>query len=87
MENRGIVELLNLLKDYIIKDEYFKGMCIQISLMVVSNAIDTSEEIIIRNYLKNQKPLTKNHLGFWWTKGNKKPRLDWIDKQIKKLES
>lgn len=88
-------QILKVLRKNIVscKDSLFYGMCEVIhALNMVDDQDDdyiTDKEYInIFEYLykncpfKNINPST----SFWWTKGDKRPRLKWLDKQLKQLK-
>jgi len=65
----------------------FSGLC---SLNM--SFFDREEYDVMKKYIKRNRPLTWYtifSLGlnvYWWKPGNKKPRIKWLDKQIKKQE-
>ena len=85
---RTIVELLEFLKQEIIEEkECFNGMCCSIHILYLTNTIDCVEEKILEHYLEENSPIKKGTKDFWWLKGDKQPRLKWLDEQIQKLQN
>lgn len=84
MKQRTIKELLILLREYIVKQYDFLGMCSEIRDMYHIDLISSVEYDILTNYLKNNKPENIND-NFWWIPREKQPRLDWINEQLKSL--
>lgn len=94
MENQKMIKLLKKLKVKIINVESyrFRGMCLAIVEMRGIGSISIEEYKSIFNYFNQNAPQImqgyKQAINkFWWTQGKKEPRLNWIDEQIKKLES
>ena len=87
MEQRDLKELLILLKYYIIrqKPDIFYGMCIAIDEMLCRDILTYSEYVVLRNFLKDNKPKGLMRLDFWFPKGEKQPRIDWLNNEIYKL--
>lgn len=90
---RSIKELLILLRDYIKEDKYFIGMChtYQFELDLTAD-----EKDLLRMYLRREYPINFNTVlnvvfssnvfaTYWWKAGDKKPRINWLNKQINKL--
>lgn len=85
MKERTVKELLILLREYIVKQYIFWGMCAEIREMYQIELISNKEFKILESYLKNNKPKNTFYDDFWWKEGKKQPRLDWIDEQLKNL--
>lgn len=85
MKQRTIKELLILLREYIVEQDNFFGMCSEINEMYCLDLISNKESKILENYLKNNKPENAFYDDYWWKEGDKKLRLDWIDEQLKNL--
>lgn len=86
--------LLGLLFTYIVNDKDFIGMCCCIQEMVNKYAYDTElegteisvfESKKLRNYLIDNEPRA-TFTGFWWMKGEKRPRLEWLQREILKIK-
>jgi len=81
-------ELLIKLRDHIETEDGFCGMCGSIMEMYdYAKEIDAKGCDILRNYLNDNEPKRKfrgNHL-YWWKAGNKKPRINWLNREIVKL--
>jgi hypothetical protein len=91
---RDIAVLLELLKGSYNKmintEKQYRGLCYCISdLCLGYNIINTSESLLIRNYLKDNVPYDvfyrhgNNFRGFWYSLDNTDCRNDWLDKHIK----
>lgn len=90
MEKLRTIQQLRLLKkmrSLIVRDKNFYGMCGVINDLWNTSRINVFEQGILNVFLYDRKPsLSRQYgCGFWWKSGNKKPRLRWIDKEIKKL--
>jgi hypothetical protein len=85
-QERDILELLILLRDTILTDGCLKGMCLTIMLMTVKpGSISDFEESMLMDYLDAHRPLFRHRGGYWYRKGRVKPRLRWINRQIRRL--
>lgn len=79
--DRPIKELLVLVREFILDDEYFYGLCGVVYDLSKAESITDTEYDVMSNYLDNHRP---DKIGdFWWPSGNKQLRLDWIDEQLK----
>lgn len=86
MESRDIKELLELLREYIIKqDGTFIGMCAEIIEMNKRGFITEGERFLLKRYLTKNKPVSTRNV-YWWPAGFKTPRINWLDEEIIKLE-
>lgn len=79
------------------------GICVLITFMHIDGNITLKQGVILLKYLKDNLPKRKYNLcidhesngkyiiakgdDFCWKPFSLKPRLNWINKQIKKLES
>jgi hypothetical protein len=90
---RDIKTLLIVLRDYIAKEGLFGGgMCATTMFMMRELVITTREYYALIAYLREHKPLEairKNHAfwwpAFWWPVGITAPRIQWLNKQIRRL--
>ena len=85
MKTRDIKELLILLRDYIETEQGFIGMCFSTNEMVNYGWITENEELLIDKWNVDNRPSCTNERGCWWPRGDKQPRLDWLNEQIAKL--
>lgn len=79
-------ELLIKLRDFIEKDEKFYGMCYSIDLMFQKGYISSFDKSDLKTFLMDNRgdsPL----LGYWWPRGERKPRIDWLNVRIKVFEA
>lgn len=94
MENRSIIELLQIARKELIernqlesKTPYY-GMCQLINTIYLSDIISTREYAILKYYLKGHKPqlriLNKNpqYSSYWWEPKKILPRYIWLTKRI-----
>lgn len=87
---RDIKELLELLVDYIEKEDEddFCGMCMSTNMMKDNHIISSEEEECIDKYIYENKP-SDSLSGWWWPVENnlqpKEPRLKFINELITKL--
>ena len=62
------------------------GLCSWNSSLYINKHITDKEFVSMNNYLDNYK--IDNWLwGYWWKKGEIKPRIDWINHHIKTLQN
>ena len=91
-KNRGIKELLTLLKDEVETAHEFDGLCSSLFQLFISNKEIHDLKVFIRENrpftLISYDPLGGIYLftkgSYWWKRGDKAPRLKWLDKMIKK---
>lgn len=88
---RTLKELFVILKN---NEEHFKtGLCRLCGSLSVENIISSSERDVLKEYISLNRPkIFSRHFNiecigkdFYWPRGRWKPRLKWIDDQIKKL--
>lgn len=86
-----ISKLLKLLKQEFNTYSHHAGLCSAVAGM----HLNRKEYELLHNYLKKNRPLTKNVLVgiilrlnqdgvYWWARYKKEPRNKWLDKHIKK---
>ena len=82
------IELLIILRDFIVQDNDFYGMCGSAWDLVSLRVINEHEYSILADYINERQPSPSKFwkYGYWWKIHNKKPRLRWIDKELKKLK-
>lgn len=79
-------QLLIILRDYIKTEEDFTGMCITTTMMAMHGKINYSQMNRIDNYLTNHSPkMFPETFGYWWKKGEKKPRIEFLNNLIDTL--
>lgn len=83
------IEILKLLKDYIYVDMHERGLCHLLDSLHHKKLITERErfrfKVWILKVLKKEVPIWHNH--FWtWKRGLIEPRINWINKTIKRLE-
>lgn len=82
MKPRPILELLQILRKELDSPLFRSGLCAMTYTLSSYNIITEDEEDILDDYLEKHKP---NDLsGYWWTKGERKPRQRFLEKLIKK---
>jgi len=87
-KNRGIEELLIVLRDFIVEYESFTCMCCTVDEMRIwFSVLDTKEVKTLKDFIKSKIPEGLNPLELWYAIGEKQPRIDWINKQIKILQN
>ena len=98
---KTIKELLIIVRDNIQQDILFTdGICLETYRLHAENIIDYDEYYLLVEFLNNNTPLTKNVIidrilelnftkpldaTYWWKYGDKKPRIKWLNKHIKRL--
>lgn len=91
---RTYKELLILLKETMIDEPFFiEGLCYTVSsLRHYKEMINYAEQRKLELYIKRNRPkrgklYNKDFKlsGNYWERGQKAPRLNWIDHHIKKL--
>ena len=80
-------ELLQLLRDYILTEADFEGMCRSIKDMYyVYDIITLEEKVKLFLFLQEDTfTLICPLVGYWWPRGEREPRLEWLDEKIKEL--
>lgn len=101
-KQRKLSELFEMIRDRI-KLRYglwtsfntrgFSGICDTFDRMYGDGDIRTEDHRALRDYMETYDQTNKmmiesgNNALYWWKIGAKKPRLLWIDKQIKELKA
>lgn len=90
-----IKTLLILLRNNIELEAAFRCLCYSIFRMRCNCLITADEYYLLLDYIHDNRPLIfQKHFSYltwitnswyYWLPGNKKPRLRWLDDQIKKL--
>ena len=91
-----IKELLALLRSYVEPENDFRGLCRSTRLMFWDKLISEDAYLLLEDYIRDNKPrIFQKHfsyiawitysLYYWLPADSKKPRLRWLDSQIKKL--
>jgi hypothetical protein len=78
--------LLANLRDYIIEEKGFNGMCVSNASMFDNKKISKAKFDLIHSYINDNKPEEHRFKGYWWGVGDKKPRIEWLNEQIEKLD-
>lgn len=89
---RKLSELLQIMLDN--KHLFRSGLCHWVDSIVLDYIITCHEYLRLKNYIRNNKPSMFNSLetfnqkikksGFYWKKGHIEPRIEWLNKHIKK---
>ncbi len=82
--NRSILELLKFVLSTM--DRFCFGLCVHIDYLYLNGHINKDERYSLTLYMEDNKPEGADIDNYWWPKGEKEPRLDWINKQIQILE-
>lgn len=83
---KRIIEIFKDVKCTIEEDESFLGICFTIHTSQWLDSDITMQELEdLFDVLIDNKPSTCGDL-YWWKKGLKQPRIEFLDKLIKKLE-
>lgn len=90
MKTRDIKKLLILLRKNVrrgVGRGYCQswGLCSLTAMLNSEGIITDKEDSIIGKYLNNNRPHDKGEMDYWWPRGAKQPRLDWLNEQIEKL--
>lgn len=84
---RGIEELLEMILDSVENGDNFLGMCCVVYQLYYDNKIGLYEKNFMIDYINDRQPDVTWERGFWWKVGVKKPRIDWINEQLKELKN
>lgn len=97
--SRQISELLELVEKDISNERFFfGGLCSRVVNLYSKSIITLEERIVLKNYIEKNIPITYHTLKcrienfrfwgpiatYWWHPLNKKARLKWLNKHIKK---
>jgi hypothetical protein len=88
---KSTTTLLIILRDSIKIDPDFTtvgfGMCNQVLRLYDQGKLTSSERYRLNEYLHVHNPKTKyfQNIFYWWKPGLRRPRIIWLNKQIKKL--
>lgn len=88
---RTIKELLEVMLE---NQQYFKnGLCTWVAILRFEELITTSESYQLHKYIDDNRSFILSSFdafnerikksGYYWTRGNIKPRIKWIQKHIK----
>jgi hypothetical protein len=80
---RSIKELLIILKKN--KDSFETGLCMLIDDLKFAGIITPAEQNRLNNYIDKNHPKNYDYYPYYWEKYKWRPRIIWINKQIKKL--
>ena len=80
-------ELLQVLLDNM--DRFETGLCHLTGILNIEGVITFEEEFIIDEYVYENSPeefyIDEYDIHYKWVKGEKQPRIDWLNEQINKL--
>lgn len=85
MKDRSIKELLEVMLYNV--HLFDCGLCYWTSSLWVENKITYSELKLLKKYISNNKPFNFRSItgwGYYWKPYKIQPRIDWINKHIKK---
>ena len=92
---RSIKELFIIVRYNInIIEKYNIGICYTIAYLFKHGIISTDENITLKQYMRNNRPIWPSIYAdpnrnddsmYWWTPGEIKPRVRWLNYTIRKL--
>lgn len=83
---KRIIEIFKDVKCTIEEEKYFHGICLTVHVnQWLDGDINAEELEDFFDVLFKNKPSTCGD-SYWWKKGLKQPRIEFLDKLIKKLE-
>lgn len=93
-ELRELKELLQIVLDNIHR-MYYGGLCILTTDLVILNIITKEEEKILDKHILDRPPYFKDVKGekviieraYRWEPNEKKPRIEWLKQEIKRMKS
>lgn len=84
---RKMAELINLLIIDIEDDNYFLGMCVNISDLENNCCINHKEADLLEHYLEFNKPLEcRSFKAYWWKVSDKSKRYEFLNNLLAQLE-
>jgi len=82
-EQRTILKLLELLRKEL-ESRKPSGLCSLVIILFDNDIISILEKKHLLQYIESNRPYyISSSYRHWFQKSNKKPRLDWLDQQIK----
>ena len=81
-------KLLIILKDNVVRTPNFTGLCKSASTLCIKNHITVLEKYKLLDYLNENCP--PNEMGtcrYWFKKGEREPRLKYLNEHIALLEA
>lgn len=89
-ETRTIHELLIILRDnakvtkswFGLKQRIYCGLCWEISELYENGVINIYEFYLLKPYLRENKPIDNDYYPYYWSMGEWKPRLKWLNEHI-----
>jgi len=84
-----------LLEIMLVNQQYFSlGLCHWVLNLSEAGIISFKEEQLLSDYIDNNRPHMFSSISafkqrdndFYWPKGELQPRIDWINRHIKKLK-
>lgn len=87
-EDRELYRALKLmLKDYRSITKKTLGLCNEVTRLYDNNKISGPiAEVLLWLIKKNNPGVESEHWPFYWKRGDKYPRIEWIKKQIEQLK-
>lgn len=84
MKVKTNLQILQLLLSNI--DSLALGLCDLASKLNTRGKLNISNTVKIIQYIEAHRPPLQEQHTLWWPKGEKEPRIDWLNNQIKLLE-
>jgi len=66
-------------------DEDFFGLCTLVYLMAQNDEITEEQHDSLLEFMYNNKPKRNQDGSYWWERKNKGKRINWLNRQIRKL--
>lgn len=95
MKTRSINNLLIILRDHIQSINIYldSGICLEIDVLYFNDVITWDECTKLSGFMSKNRPMRGKHYvkirqrsGWWWPRGEKEPRLAWLNSKIKQTE-
>ena len=97
---RTLKELIPLMISTLNSNKHHDGLCSVVNALMINDIITSEEYYFLKDFIKTAQPKWYQkryycHRGIWdrhrckdgayyWTSGEKQPRLNWLNKQLKK---
>ncbi len=78
------LQILQLLLSNI--DSLELGLCDLASKLNIPGKLSITNTVKIIQYIEEHRPPLQERHTLWWPKGEKEPRVEWLNNQIKLLE-
>ena len=79
-------KLFRILLRYVRWRREFKGLCDSVIVLYREGKISVIERMFLETYIMNHAPI-KGKIGFWWRAKLRKPRVEWLKREIAKIEA